>query len=88
MYFHTAGQYWYVLCIYIYIRKSKHESTTQRAINMKYNPLNIGVLALGVLASGSAFADYPVPEMDAGLMPVALGLTIALVMLAKDRSKK
>ena len=55
---------------------------------MMNKPLYIGVLSLGVLVSGSAFAGPTVPEMDAGLAPVVLGLTIALVMLAKDRFKK
>ena len=47
----------------------------------------ICVLFAGVLASGSVFAN-DVPEMDAGLTPVVLGLTIALVVMAKDRFKK
>ena len=43
----------------------------------------------GMLASDIALASVPnVPEMDAGGVAVALGLTIALVMLIKDRRKK
>ena len=48
----------------------------------------ICVLFAGVLASGSVFAVVPVPEFDAGGVPVVMGLTIALIILVKDRHKK
>ena len=46
-----------------------------------------GVGAIVSLAPSLAFPEPIVPEMDAGLVPLVLGLTLALVMLVKDRSR-
>jgi hypothetical protein len=49
---------------------------------------HIVVLLAGLFASGSVFASGPgVPELDAGGVPVVMGLTIALVVLIKERHK-
>lgn len=49
----------------------------------------IVVLLVGVFTSGIVLAGEPVvPEMDAGMTSIALGLTVALVLLIKTRLKK
>lgn len=51
--------------------------------------LKVTLLTAGLSAPGLVFAGGAVvPEMDAGIAAVGLGLTVALVMLVKDRMKK
>lgn len=51
------------------------------------NMRNVLILTAS-LASGSAFAAVTVPEMDAGAVPLVMGLTLALVVLVKAHLKK
>jgi hypothetical protein len=59
-----------------------------RSINIMTKFPKIALIATGLSVSGIVLAGGQVPEMDAGLVPVVLGITVALVMLVKDRMKK
>lgn len=52
---------------------------------------NIVLLTLSFLVADTALASVagpPVPEMDVAGVPIVLGLTIALVLVLKDRFTK
>lgn len=51
------------------------------------NKLRLSVFLMSALGAGAVYAA-PVPEMDVGGVPVAIGLTIALVVLVRDRLKR
>jgi hypothetical protein len=51
------------------------------------NKLRLTIVYMGLFGAGFVHAR-PVPEMDVGGVPVAIGLTVALVLLVRDRLKR
>lgn len=50
--------------------------------------LRLGIIFMGCISTDLVFAGTVVPEMDVAGVPVVIGLTIAVVMLVKDRLGK
>ncbi len=50
--------------------------------------IRVGIVCVGLISTDFVFAGTVVPEMDVAGVPLVLGLTIALVLVLKDRFTK